>query len=781
MATRRVLLIDTDSTFHELLARLLAPYAIGVYPVSDGSDGLRMVAEIDPELLFISVELPDKAGYAICNKAKRNVARNIPVVLATASVPPSDLQQHRKIKTHADAYIDKRADSPETILRKIDELINLGPPVEDVPVEFEGELNVEAEDIHFDDEPASVRYVGASPPPPVPSHAEVDPGIDAETEAVFAGLVDENEETSAPVEQEGTEPSEGFEEAQATGVRTAPSFDDGEASPDMTAQEGLDLTMMEGAAEATGRGAELDGDTRLAEYEEEIERLRAELEEARRAPAQPTQFSREREFLNLREVINRKEKEILDLREEVDTKDRAILGGRDKIRELDRKVRDSDEKLLNIEGSLVTANESLAALKLDKEKAAEREKGLKGRIELAQAQLRKADEEFENLKKRSAAEVASLSGELAAKKRELDAARKEAAERLAALEAQHEAALKKAESDRVVALAARERALGDERDAQLAALRADMGDKLERTRQDSAAALAAAAKEKKDALEAAARDKAAALEAAARDKKEALEAAARDKAAALDAAEEVRVKDLHDAEQRRAARRRGPPAARARGGRGQGAARTRGARGHQERRAGAGARGRARRGDRRRGAPGLRARRARRPAQGGARRRRGAPRARARRRRGAAHEGAARRRRQAARGSRRRRGEAQGRDHRARGSPHPRAGGPQARARRGAVVDPRRPAADGAGAARRDRAARGRDPRARRGDRRAGQDPRRPRGAHRRLQGRHRPPRARGAGPPGAAPPRLPEDQVRRGHRQQGQEGHGHRPHVARW
>ena len=79
---------------------------------------------------------------------------------------------------------------------------------------------------------------------------------------------------------------------------------------------------------------------------------------ARRAASRGCGFSRDRELLNLREVINKKEKEILDLKDDLDSKERQILDHKDKVRELERKVRDMDEKLLGIEREIVSANGS---------------------------------------------------------------------------------------------------------------------------------------------------------------------------------------------------------------------------------------------------------------------------------------------------------------------------------------------------------------------------------------------------------------------------------------
>jgi CheY-like chemotaxis protein len=116
MAARRVLLIDNDKSFHETLARALAPYGIGVHVIDDGTDGLNRVPDLEPEVIFIGVELPGKVGYSICNKAKKGVAKRIPVVLATATVPPADLAKHRKLTVHADEYVDKRTVTAEEVV-----------------------------------------------------------------------------------------------------------------------------------------------------------------------------------------------------------------------------------------------------------------------------------------------------------------------------------------------------------------------------------------------------------------------------------------------------------------------------------------------------------------------------------------------------------------------------------------------------------------------------------------------------------------------------------------
>jgi DNA-binding response OmpR family regulator len=152
------------------------------------------------------------------------------------------------------------------------------------------------------------------------------------------------------------------------------------------------------AREAEARNAELEA--RIHSLESERQTLRKEVEEARERFTQSATFSKEREFLGLREIINKKEKDILDLRDALDAKDRQILDHKDKIRELDRSRRDLEESTLGFERNLVAANERVAELTQDREKSAEREKALKSRLDDAHVELRRAHDEIDGLKKK---------------------------------------------------------------------------------------------------------------------------------------------------------------------------------------------------------------------------------------------------------------------------------------------------------------------------------------------------------------------------------------------
>ena len=230
---------------------------------------------------------------------------------------------------------------------------------------------------------------------------------------------------------------------------------------------------------AEGRAAELQA--RIASLETERQTLRKELDEQRDHMTQTVNqgaFSKERDLLNLREIINRKEKDILDLRDGLDAKDRLILDHKDKIRELDRARRDLDERTLGFEKNLVAANEKVQELTQDKEKSVEREKGLKARLDDAHEELRKGQDEIEAARKRAAQEIERIRAEAEKMRFELEA-------KIADVEESRRAGLAKAADEYAAAEAAEKSAhqaevqhLEGAHRAELEALQKRMADEL---------------------------------------------------------------------------------------------------------------------------------------------------------------------------------------------------------------------------------------------------------------------------------------------------------------
>jgi DNA-binding response OmpR family regulator len=556
MADRIALCIEPDTATAEQIKKLLTPNGFQVKNIPSGDDAMEWGRSHKPSVIVLSVE-PKKVGYAICNKLRRSPSlREVPLVLMSSEETQAVLDQHKKLKAHADEYMLKPF-AGKDLLVKIGGLlkVSLSAPAEDDEVH---ELDADSDIVMADDDdvdivssaaadendegdatlavdPNNYGVVAESASGGDTSQQEILPEdgapatpfegekFDPETQAAFAALEAGSPETASSGgdmidlrnlwSDDDLPPNLAWEKPTVVGQHEAipqatdldpdvyrtgetlgpePMVSDAllasalspEAStaehdlppaPDELAfddvsTEASGRIIPEGFAapvaddgrvrEAEARNAELEA--RIHSLENERQTLRKEIEEARERFTQSATFSKEREFLGLREIINKKEKDILDLRDALDAKERQILDHKDKIRELDRSRRDLEESTIGFERSLVAANERVAELGQDREKSAEREKGLKARLDDAHVELRKAHDEVDAIKKRAAqdeqrarSEADRLRGEMEMRLAEADEAHRN---EMAALADEHGQAMAAAEGAREAELARMEAA-----------------------------------------------------------------------------------------------------------------------------------------------------------------------------------------------------------------------------------------------------------------------------------------------------------------------------------
>src|SRR5262245_8142168 len=181
---RRVLLIDADPAFSGAVRQQLGRYQFDVVVQPEPDKALANAD--DAALIIVAVEEPDKAGFKVFQRCKKGPLAKVPIMLVTASIAPDSFAKHRGLKVHADDYIDKRAMRENELARKIDSLIGLGEPADDldipvdvdeIPLEIADGDMVLDETVGDDDEFASTEA------------ARVDSAVDAETDAAFAALV----------------------------------------------------------------------------------------------------------------------------------------------------------------------------------------------------------------------------------------------------------------------------------------------------------------------------------------------------------------------------------------------------------------------------------------------------------------------------------------------------------------------------------------------------------------------------------------------------------------
>jgi CheY-like chemotaxis protein len=512
MADRIALAIEPDNDTANQIKRLLEPKGFQVETISNGDDAMEWGRTNKPAVIILSVE-PRKVGYAISNKLRRSPSlREVPLVLISSEETLATFEQHKKLKSRADEYLLKPLEE-SVFVSKVAGLVGIGGGDEDVhELDADSDILLSEDDedviVDGDDDEERTLLVGDGVPNDTSEQRVADTGqtpfegekFDPETQAAFAALEAGSGEGSSqtndmvdlrnlwsdddlppnlgweqgPDKFETTKSGEEDPDSYRTGETLGPEVVEsssavpapvpvlGEEVPpapdeiefgDVATDASGVAVLAEGfvderrVKEAEARNSELE--TRIRSLENERQTLRKEIEEARERFTQSATFSKEREFLGLREIINKKEKDILDLRDALDAKDRQILDHKDKLRELDRARRDLEESSLGFERNLVAANERVAELAQDSQKSAEREKSFKARLDDAHEELRKAREEIDGLKKRMAQDDSRARGEN-------ERLRADGESRLAEAEENHRAELAKLNDEHGQAMASAE-------------------------------------------------------------------------------------------------------------------------------------------------------------------------------------------------------------------------------------------------------------------------------------------------------------------------------------
>lgn len=82
--TQRILLIDDSEDIHHLVRARLKGLGVEVLDANEGTRGLEMVREIEPDLILLDVNMPDISGFDLCKQLKDDAqTHDIPVIFLT--------------------------------------------------------------------------------------------------------------------------------------------------------------------------------------------------------------------------------------------------------------------------------------------------------------------------------------------------------------------------------------------------------------------------------------------------------------------------------------------------------------------------------------------------------------------------------------------------------------------------------------------------------------------------------------------------------------------------
>ena len=117
----RIIVVDDDELFCDLVCETLAEAGHMVSAVHDGERALAVIADGQPDVLVLDYNLPDISGLEILRRTRDDpVTRNVPIMMLTRE--DGRLMKVRADRDGADDYVVKPC-SPDDLLRHVESLL----------------------------------------------------------------------------------------------------------------------------------------------------------------------------------------------------------------------------------------------------------------------------------------------------------------------------------------------------------------------------------------------------------------------------------------------------------------------------------------------------------------------------------------------------------------------------------------------------------------------------------------------------------------------------------
>lgn len=117
MKPPRILLIDDEDDFHDIIRQILTPQGYQILSAYDGKEGLAAIRRERPDLVLLDVNMPLMDGYAVCRQARvEPEIADIPILMLT--IRRRDEEIISGLDGGADGYLVKPFE-PEELLARI--------------------------------------------------------------------------------------------------------------------------------------------------------------------------------------------------------------------------------------------------------------------------------------------------------------------------------------------------------------------------------------------------------------------------------------------------------------------------------------------------------------------------------------------------------------------------------------------------------------------------------------------------------------------------------------
>lgn len=125
MDKKKILVIDDEEASTQMLKTSLeCSGAYAVIVTYDGDEGLKKIAEEDPDVVILDVMMPGKNGFEVLKELRKDGVKWRPVIMLTTKSDFEDVKRGYDLK--ADFYISKPF-KLEVLKRGIETMLSLIP------------------------------------------------------------------------------------------------------------------------------------------------------------------------------------------------------------------------------------------------------------------------------------------------------------------------------------------------------------------------------------------------------------------------------------------------------------------------------------------------------------------------------------------------------------------------------------------------------------------------------------------------------------------------------
>ncbi|MCX5665512.1 MAG: response regulator [Candidatus Omnitrophica bacterium] len=106
MAKERVLVVDDEREFVDVISERLGAKGFDILRAFDGKEGIERAQADKPDLIILDIAMPEMNGYDVCRKLKLDEKfKDTPIIILTAKFQPNDIRFG--VGMGADAYLTK--------------------------------------------------------------------------------------------------------------------------------------------------------------------------------------------------------------------------------------------------------------------------------------------------------------------------------------------------------------------------------------------------------------------------------------------------------------------------------------------------------------------------------------------------------------------------------------------------------------------------------------------------------------------------------------------------